>query len=40
MLDGWGLPALPFADVAVTLCAIAIIAVSDRVIRRRSVLLS
>jgi predicted MFS family arabinose efflux permease len=36
MLDGWGLPVLPFADVAITVGAIALILVSDRVIRRRS----
>lgn len=35
MLDGWGLPTLPFADVAITLAAIVLIAVSERIIRRR-----
>ncbi|WP_344753768.1 MFS transporter [Leifsonella bigeumensis] len=35
MLDGWGLHTLPFADVVITLGAILLIAVSDRVIRRR-----
>ena len=36
LLDGYGLPTLPFADVAITVCGILLIVVSDRVIRRRA----
>ena len=40
LLDGVGLPVLPFADVAVTVGALALIIVSDQVIRRRATRLS
>lgn len=36
LLDGVGLPVLPFADVAVTVGALILIVVSDQVIRRRA----
>lgn len=36
LLDGVGLPALPFADVVVTGCCLLLILVSDQVIRRRA----
>lgn len=38
LLDGYGLQTLPFADVAITVCGILLIVVSDQVIRRRAAL--